>query len=71
MAEIVNINTSSAGYTTRRNQFADIVAFWRPHLITFFQLSKEQRQAWRNADPFIDDILRFVKAVVDEREENL
>jgi hypothetical protein len=67
----VNVNTQSAGYITQHANFVAIVTFWKPLLIEFFKLDRDQRQAWRQNDPFLNDILRFVQAVVEEREDNL
>ena len=67
----INVNTQAAGYINAHQKFRDIVTFWKPLLIEYFKMSPEQREAWRQNDPFLADILRFVRAVVDTREDEL
>lgn len=59
----VNINTTSPGYLQRHQEFRDIVQFWIPHLRVYAQLGEDERAAWRAADPFLNDIVRFVNKV--------
>jgi hypothetical protein len=67
----IDIDTQSAAYQNRHNQFRQIVGFWRPQLITYFSLSREQQLAWRAADPFLNDLLRFVKVTSTFRGEHI
>ena len=67
----ININTQAAGYQTRLTQYNEIMAFWKPNLTEFFKMNQEQRQAWRQADPFLDRILTVTQAITELREDNL
>lgn len=67
----INIDTTAAGYQNRLTQYNDIMAFWKPNLIEFFKMSPEQQQAWRQADPFLDRILKVSKSISDLRDDNL
>jgi hypothetical protein len=67
----VTVDTTLPAYQNRHADFGVITAFWRPYLVEYFKHTPEQRAAWRANDPFLDDLLTFVKAVVDEREESL
>jgi len=58
------VDTTAPAYTTRRSQFTDIVSFYRPHLRKYHLLRDPvMQEAWRQADPFLDDLLRFSDAV--------
>lgn len=70
MADI-NIDTSAAGYQTRLTQFNQIVQFWKPLLKEYFDMNEEQQQAWRDNDPFLNNILRFCEAVEKRSEKDL
>lgn len=59
----INIDTTAPAYTTRHSQFQSIVVFWRPIIKVWLKLDPEQQQAWRDNDPFLDDLLRFVEVV--------
>lgn len=67
----VTVNTQSVAYQNRRTQFQQIVSFWRPLLIAYFKSDKELRAAWRENDPFLNDLLRFTEAVNRFDSENL
>lgn len=67
----VTINTQAAGYQTRLTQYNDIMAFWKPNLIEFFKMDREQRQAWRAADPFLDRILTVTRAIAELRDDDI
>lgn len=66
---IVSVNTNAAVYTTRRDQFRTIVQFWGPILKQYFRQRPAVQEAWREQDPFLDDLLRFVDRVNEEDEE--
>ena len=53
----INIDTSAPAYTTRFTQYNEIMQFWKPNLIEYFKMTSEQKQAWRDNDPFLDRIL--------------
>lgn len=57
----VTIDTTVQAYTRRHTDFQSIVTFWKPYLIDYLKMNKEQRAAWRAADPFLNDILRFIE----------
>ena len=67
----VTVDTTAPAYSVRRQQFTDIVNFWRPQIKVYFTLTKEQQKAWRTSDPFFGDVLRFTRAVEGKREEDL
>lgn len=67
----ITVNTQSAAYLNRHQQFKDIVTFWKPLLIEYFRMDEEQQAAWRQNDPFLADILKLVRAVVTIREDEL
>jgi hypothetical protein len=67
----INIDTTAAGYQNRLTQYNEIMQFWKPNLIEFFKMNPEQKQAWRQADPFLDRILTVTQAITELREENL
>ncbi len=62
MAQIT-VNTQSAAYANRHNQFRDIVSYWRPLIRQWIKSDQETRQIWRDNDPFLHDILRFYEAI--------
>jgi hypothetical protein len=71
MADLT-VDITAQAYTKRRNDFADIVSFYRPHLRAWHKLKDTAMQdAWRQADPFLDDLLRFARAVNSEGSKNL
>ena len=56
------IDTTDPNYQTRRTQFNQIVTFYGPILRDYYALrSPEAKQAWRQRDPFLQDILDFVR----------
>ena len=65
MADLT-FDTTAPAYTTRRTQFADIVQFWNPRLELYVQLTPAQQQQWRDQDPFLDDIIRWVEKITNE-----
>lgn len=67
----INIDTTAAGYQNRLTQYNDIMAFWKPNLIEFFKMDREQRQAWRAADPFLDRILTVTQAITELRDDDI
>ena len=67
----VTINTQAAGYQTRLSQYNEIMQFWKPNLIEFFKMDQEQRQAWRQADPFLDRILTVTQAITELRDDSI
>jgi hypothetical protein len=70
MANIV-VNTQSAAYQNRHQQFKDIVVFWRPLILAWIKSPEEVRDAWRENDPFLNDLLRFVEAVAERRVDEV
>jgi len=63
MADL-DVDTTAPAYTTRRQQFADIVTFYKERLRAYHKLrDPDMRQAWRQADPFLADLLRFAREV--------
>lgn len=70
MADI-NVDTQSAAYLNRHTQFQEIVSFWRPKILQYFSLEEDQQQAWRDNDPFLNDLLRFSEAVSKIDRENV
>lgn len=71
MPQIVNVDTTATGYQTRLTQYNDIMAFWKPNLITYFTLNPQQQQAWRAADPFLDRILTVTQAITELRDDDI
>jgi hypothetical protein len=67
----VTINTQAPAYQTRLTQYNDIMAFWKPNLQEFFKMNKEQRQAWRANDPFLDRILTVTQAIAELRDDDI
>lgn len=67
----VTINTQAAAYQTRLTQYNDIMAFWKPYLVEFFAMNREQRQAWRANDPFLDRILTVTQAIAELRDDDI
>jgi hypothetical protein len=67
----VSIDTQAAGYQNRLTQYNEIMAFWKPNLQEFFKMNRDQRQAWRDADPFLDRILTVTQAITELRDDNL
>jgi len=67
----ITIDTTAPAYQTRLTQYNEIMQFWKPNLIEFFKMDQEQRQAWRQADPFLDRILTVTQAITELREEEL
>jgi hypothetical protein len=60
----LTIDTTTQAYIDRRADFADIVQFYKPHLRAWHKLGDVAMQdAWRQADPFLDDLLRFAYTV--------
>ena len=55
----LQVDTQSAAYQTRHQQFQDIVSFWMPQLRKYRRLPPAMRQAWRDNDPFLNDMLRL------------
>jgi hypothetical protein len=70
MADII-IDTSAPAYTTRHAQFQQIVQFWGPILKEYFNQRLEAREAWRENDPFLNDLLRFAERVAIEKDEGI
>ena len=68
MANVV-IDTQAAGYQNRLSQYNDIMAFWKPHIVAYFKMNVEQREAWRAADPFLDRILKVSAAIANLANE--
>jgi type III secretory pathway component EscT len=68
MADI-NVDTQSAAYQARHTQFQEIVSFWRPILQQYLLLPEPAQIAWRAADPFLNDLLRFAEAVTKYDQE--
>ena len=64
------VNTQSNAYTTRHAQFIDIVQFYTPRITEYFTLDEDGRKAWRQADPFLKDILRLARYVETKALEN-
>ena len=67
----VTIDTTAQAYTRRLNDYNDIMAFWKPYLTEFFKMNREQRQAWRAADPFLDRILTVTQAITELRDDDI
>ena len=67
----INIDTTAPAYQTRLTQYNEIMQFWKPNLIEYFKMNQEQKQAWRDNDPFLDRILTVTQAITELREENL
>ena len=67
----INIDTTAAGYQNRLTQYNEIMQFWKPNLIEYFKMTKEQQDAWRAADPFLDRILKVTAAINELREDDL
>jgi hypothetical protein len=65
----VTVNTSAPAYTTRHQQFQEIVTFWKPILQVYAQLEGEERDAWRENDPFLNDLIRFTEKVQGFKED--
>ena len=67
----INIDTTAHAYQTRLTQYNEIMQFWKPNLQEFFKMDPEQRQAWTQADPFLDRILTVTQAITELRDDNL
>ncbi len=65
----VSVNTQAAAYQTRHQQFRDIAAYWVPVLAVYAKLGEDERKAWRDSDPFLNDLLRFTKKVTGFKED--
>jgi len=62
MADL-NVDTTSAGYQQRLQQFRDIRGYYAPKIRKYMRLSGTQKKAWRQRDPLLRDLLDFARKV--------
>ena len=67
----LTVDTTLPAYSTRRQQFAEIVGFYGPRLKFYFQLSTDDQKTWRQDDPFLRDILDFSRKIEAKKHEEL
>jgi hypothetical protein len=65
----VSVNTEAVAYKNRHNQFRAVVGFWIPVIQEYFTKTEDVREEWRQNDPFLRDLLRFVREVEEESKE--
>lgn len=70
MADLT-VDTTNLNYITRRQQFADIVAFYAPKLKLYFTLDEAHQETWRQSDPFLRDLLQFARKVEERKGDTL
>ena len=71
MADIT-VDTTVTAYTVRRQQFADIRGFYGPRLRAYYDIrDRGMQKAVRQADPFLRDILDFVRKCSEHQAKDV
>lgn len=67
MAVKLTIDTTSPGYTTRRQEWTDAVNYIKPAIRQWFRMNQASQEEWLPLDPFLQDVFKLVDAV-NQRE---
>jgi hypothetical protein len=64
----LTIDTTATAYTTMQTRFTQMKDAMRPMLRRYHGLLPDQKQAWRNSDPLLNDIITFCEKVTEESD---
>ena len=62
----INIDTTSQQYQNYLSGFQDLLVFYKPRVRRWLQAGPEAQQAWRDADPILDLLVRILEAGRDK-----